>query len=339
MGRAKTLEEHQYTSTGVKFWRHPEQMNSYRQGGGGTVVATHVSPTSRCNLECSYCSVKKRDRQSEIEFQVMQKYISDLKSRGLRSVIFTGGGEPTIYDRFNDLALWTKDQGLDTALITNGTLIDRVSPEAWRTFSWARVSINQFPGWQDRINLPRDLVDESCTLGASFVYTGQSLKELREVESVAKRFDADYIRVLPDCLHSQGELLRIHDEIDQRLESLGDTVFFHQFKIHGVPNSDTCHQSFFRPYLSEVGGGTVYPCDSVVLNSNSEHFAEKYKICGAEEILNFLDGEIKSSFSPSEDCEGCVFTENVDMLGAWKEKGEMPPEGFKKDKLRHENFP
>ena len=26
---AKTPEEHKYTSTGIKFWRHPEQMNNY----------------------------------------------------------------------------------------------------------------------------------------------------------------------------------------------------------------------------------------------------------------------------------------------------------------------
>ena len=26
----KSAEEHKFTSTGIKFWRHPEQMNNYK---------------------------------------------------------------------------------------------------------------------------------------------------------------------------------------------------------------------------------------------------------------------------------------------------------------------
>jgi len=35
----KTAEEHKYTSTGIKFWRHPEQMNNYKIGD--SVPAQH----------------------------------------------------------------------------------------------------------------------------------------------------------------------------------------------------------------------------------------------------------------------------------------------------------
>ena len=56
-----------------------------------------------------------------------------------------------------------------------------------------------------------------------------------------------------------------------------------------------CHQSYFRPYLSEEPfhetgiPGTVYPCDSVVLNSSVTHFAQKYQLCGASDILDYID--------------------------------------------------
>ena len=100
--------------------------------------------------------------------------------------------------------------------------------------------------------------------------------------------------------------------------------FFHQYKIHGAPNSSVCHQAYFRPYLSEEPNhetgrpGTVYPCDSVVLNDGYEHFAKEYQLCAPEDILDFLDGKIKAKFDPRERCKGCVFTENVDMLDNFK---------------------
>ena len=58
--------EHQYTSTGIKFWRHQEQMWNYRNGDPNTIISTHISPEGACNLKCSYCSVTYRDTHSRI---------------------------------------------------------------------------------------------------------------------------------------------------------------------------------------------------------------------------------------------------------------------------------
>jgi MoaA/NifB/PqqE/SkfB family radical SAM enzyme len=338
--REKSIEEHRYTSTGAKFWMHPEQMQSYREGSGNTIISTHISPTGKCNLNCSYCSVKQRARSYEIEPEIIMDYVDKLITRGLKAMIFTGGGEPTLYPHFNNVARYVREKGLETALITNGTLADKVDTDVWKNFSWVRVSINQFPNWQERISLTRDRLGSETVFGSSFVYTGQGLDQLRQVSGLAKRLGVEYVRVLPDCLPGQEELLKMHKEVDQRLEELGDKTFFHQFKIHGSPDDPFCHQSFFRPYLSEVEGGTVFPCDSVVLNEKQEHFNERYGICKAGEILDFLDGKIKAKFDPREDCTGCVFTENVNMLGRWKNEGTIP-DNLKEDKkmTKHKNFP
>ena len=92
---SKTPEEHKYTSTGIKFWRHPEQMNNYKNGNPNTVISTHISPEGACNLTCAYCSVTYRDTHSRIEMDVIKDYVTKLKTRGLKAAILTGGGEPT----------------------------------------------------------------------------------------------------------------------------------------------------------------------------------------------------------------------------------------------------
>lgn len=335
----KSAQEHKYTSTGIKFWRHQQQMLEYQQGGGNTIISTHISPEGACNLKCPYCSVTYRDTHSRIDLAVIKDYVTKLKSRGLKAVILTGGGEPTAYPQFNELVQWLKyDQNVSVALITNGTLCKRLDKLTLKAFSWVRVSVNLFTDWEKRIGNNFDTSDlaDDCIIGCSMVYTVEHeatdeimtdrVAMLRKVAKVADRLNAKYIRLLPNCLLEQKHLIAQHKALDNTLNQINDKRFFHQYKIHGAPKSAICHQSYFRPYLSEEPfhkdgePGTVYPCDSVVLNNSYQYFAEEYQLCKPQDILEYLDKNITHKFDPRKNCTGCVFTENVNMLESWKNK-------------------
>lgn len=327
MNWEKSPQEHKYTSTGIKFWRHQSAMESYRDGTGRSVISTHVSPEGACNLKCPYCSVTYRDTHQRIALPVVMRYIADLKSRGLKAVILTGGGEPTIYRHFNELVQWINREGLKVALITNGTQAGRVEAETWGCFSWVRVSLNVFPGWEEKIRIPHHLLAPDCTVGCSMVYGrahDHDLAQLRKASAVATECGAKYVRVLPDCMLPQDQLIGQHLELNEAFAQIGDARFFHQHKLHAAPGCSTCHQSYFRPYLSEVVSvesgepGTVFPCDSVVLNGQAMHFPQLYQLCPASRVLDYMDRKITAGFTPSKHCSGCVFTSNVEMLEAWK---------------------
>ena len=321
----RSSKEHKFTSTGEKFWRNRPQMESYRDGTGHTIISTHISPTSHCNLSCSYCSVAKRNRHYQIKLPVIQDYVLKLKTRGLKAVILTGGGEPLLYPRFNELVWWLKEEGLKVALITNGTVCDLIPAQTWMVFDWVRISLTQ-----EKINLPVNLLFSSCTVGCSVVYE-EGLK-LSEIEETAKRLKAEYVRVIPNCL-LQGEALQEqHDKIDEWLEDSSD-LFFHQYKVHRRPKSVICHQAHFRPYLSEVDGGLVFPCDSVVLNDATGYFDYEYSLCRPEDILDSLDKNTMWTHG----CSGCVFANTVDMLDRWK-NGELDRFDEFPDPLTHEEF-
>lgn len=347
----KSEAEHRYTSTGVKFWRHPEQMNAYREGKPGTVISTHIAPEGTCNLKCPYCSVTHRKVHNRISIDVIKDYVEKLMTLGLRAVILTGGGEPTIYPGFNELVQWLKyDCGLSVALITNGTQARRVQGETWRCFSWVRVSINLFDGWEEKIKIPYRLLRDDCVVGSSFVFTllhekpqAVDVELLHRVAAVARQNGARYVRLLPNCLLPQGKLINSHMALDAVLQRVGDDIFFHQHKLHRAPSCGTCHQSYFRPYLSEVPHwmtgkpGSVYPCDSVVLNGGIAKFTDHYQLCAPEQILDYMSGKIKAAFDPRVSCSGCVFTDNVETLGQWK-AGEVDRFGDFPDPLIHEEF-
>jgi len=322
-----------YTSTGLKFWRHPSQMNAFRAGLGTAIISTHVSPEGRCNLDCDYCSVMRRKTFDRLRLEDIKNYTLKLKSRGLKATILTGGGEPTLYPQFNELVSWLSGQGLKLGLITNGTTTERVTD--WTAFTWVRVSINFIPDWQKRIKLPLNKLPARCVVGCSFINTGQQLVDNGPaLVAMLDKLNARYLRVLPNCLLCNADLQKEHQRIDEMLAQVKDRRIFHQYKMHEIPPCTSCHQSFFRPYLSEVNGGLVFPCDSVVLNDGNQQFVEKYALCLPHEILDYLDGKIKSKFNPQVDCQGCVFVKNLKLLTEWKNNGiyhEVGP-------IEHEDF-
>ncbi len=320
-----SAQEHKYTSTGAKFWRHRSQMESYRDGTGHTIISTHISPTSKCNLSCSYCSVAKRNRHYQIRLLVIQDYVRKLKTRGLKAVILTGGGEPLLYPRFNELVWWLKEEGLKVALITNGTVCNLIPVQTWMIFDWIRVSLTQ-----EKINLPINLLFSSCIVGCSVVY--EEGLQLLEIEETAKRLKAEYVRVIPNCLLQEEVLQEQHDKIDEWLRDSSD-LFFHQYKNPRRPKSVLCHQFHFRPYLSEVNGGLVFPCDSIVLNEATGYFCPSLALCHPKQILDLLDIGMVWAFN----CSGCVFADTVDMLDRWK-NGELDRFDEFPDPLMHEEF-
>jgi wyosine [tRNA(Phe)-imidazoG37] synthetase (radical SAM superfamily) len=222
-----------FTSNGIKFWKNFPQMQNYKDGNPNTIISTHISPESRCNLSCSYCSVKKRD-QYHIELNVIKDYVAKLMTRGLRSVIITGGGEPTLYPDFNELVQWLKyDKKLSVALITNGTNTDLV--DDWNVFSWIRVSINIFKDWENRIELPIDKFNKDTIIGMSYIDGNQKLENIiDDLKMLKNKLHSSYIRILPNCLLPKDELEKEHQRIAEIFKKYNLTKFgfFHQYKNH-----------------------------------------------------------------------------------------------------------
>lgn len=247
-----------------------------------------------------------------------------------------------MYPDFNELVLWLHGKGLKIALITNGTMAKRIDRSVWKCFTWIRVSLNVFPDWEKNIYIPTHELAEDCTVGCSMVYVPEHrLDTLLKASEVATRLRAKYVRVLPNCLLDQEKLIAQHEALNRDFEEICDPRFFQQHKLHAAPACDTCHQSYFRPYLSEVISkesgepGTVFPCDSVVLNGQAMHFPELYAICPASRVLEYMDKKITANFTPSKHCQACVFTKSVEMLGAYKETGIGT---FNNDPIDHEAF-
>ena len=95
--------EIQFTSTGEKILAHSEAVVDLRHHRRNHPVVLHIMPTERCNLRCAFCSVTHREAFPDLPFTDIEFAVESMRRRGLKAVILSGGGDPTLYPQINDL--------------------------------------------------------------------------------------------------------------------------------------------------------------------------------------------------------------------------------------------
>ncbi len=76
--------------------------------------------TQRCNYKCDFCFAKFGKNNSELSEIEQLKLIQELTENGCEKLNFAGG-EPTLIQNLPKLLKFSKDLGLFTSLISNGT--------------------------------------------------------------------------------------------------------------------------------------------------------------------------------------------------------------------------
>lgn len=111
-------------------------------------------PSLSCNASCALCPYRQNTARDEADLShelilatpaMAERVALELFSFGTKSVILTGGGEPFVNPKIDDIARTFKTHGLEFGLYTNGTVpnrgtqIDKIISLA-PTF--ARISVN-----------------------------------------------------------------------------------------------------------------------------------------------------------------------------------------------------
>ncbi len=81
-----------------------------------------LNVNGRCNLNCNYCYGPPKD-SPELDFNDIIKVLKTLKNGGTSSIAITGG-EPLLRDDIIDIFINIKKLGFNTALHTNGILLE-----------------------------------------------------------------------------------------------------------------------------------------------------------------------------------------------------------------------
>ena len=310
-------KEQSYTSTGDKLLHHKDAIADLRNKKNHPIVL-HIMPTERCNLKCVFCSVAQRGSEGklfpDLTLEQIRNVVSKFKLMGLKAVILSGGGEPTLYKYINELLEYLKDEDIEIGMITNGiALADNIKPDNIKLLRWVRISANSFD-YVDKINIPE--LDSKTTLGFSYIWNPlTSDKIINKIKDKIKEQSSSnpvaYIRMLPDCNLETVELEQSHERLRKITMELG-SPFFHQYKTHKTPRE--CHLGRVHPVF--YTDGYIYPCDSLVLNSpaGNRKFNKDFALCRWDEIDKYYSQRIASSLIDTRKCPHCVFSRQNELL-------------------------
>ena len=176
--------------------------------------------TNKCNFKCKHCYVEDIiSNRIEMPAKVAIKIIRGAAAAGVKSILFTGGGEPTLHPSFINCVEEANIFKMSIGLTTNGSNLNQFG--IWSIlpyFKYIRISVDagtketytKIHGTSEDMfgrvleQASRIIDTKSCTVGMAFLVTPHNYTELREALKLAEDVGFDYLSIRPTVF---GELL------------------------------------------------------------------------------------------------------------------------------------
>lgn len=119
-----------------------DRLNDYHKNGTCFPIEMEVSPTNICNLKCKWCISEQYHKNDMLERDILLKFLREYKEMGGKSIIWSGGGEPTTYPHFIEAIKELDKLGIDQGLMTNGFFNDKILNVVGNIMKWTRISLD-----------------------------------------------------------------------------------------------------------------------------------------------------------------------------------------------------
>ena len=310
------LKKLSYTSANtfpIKVLRHRNIPDRF-----GKILPVHLqlNPTNRCNLNCDFCSCSNRDRKLEWDFEEAKKTMEIASLLGCQAVTITGGGEPLLYSKINELIEFLHDRfGIQIGLVTNGTQFEKLYLESYKKLTWLRISHSDDRPFNSayRTDLTQWLLLPN-KIDWSFSYVLSSKPDYENICNIVeyannKRFT--HVRIVSNLLnldHVPG--MKPIKEYLRRAEVSDDLVIYQGRKefVHGRKK---CLISLLKPVIG--ADGKIYPCCSTqyAQTDPSLNYDESMCMGSAIDLYKIYQGQ---EYFDGSQCVRCYYDEYNELL-------------------------
>lgn len=217
-------------------------------------IGVEISPSGWCQATCDSCwwasGALGNHRKVFLDTTRALDLMWEFAALGVRSVSWTGGGEPSLHPDIGKLVGECHAAGLEQGMFTNALAAPRFDPAL---LEWVRVTMTDKPYRPEHIRALRP----AKALGFAFNYTGQRDDEyLRETLHLAEDVGADYVQLRP-ALVPHGATVDIEPPaIDHPLLFVTEDKFTEARKKHSYSRCEAYH---LVPFLWETGEVMVCP--------------------------------------------------------------------------------
>jgi hypothetical protein len=311
-------ETQEHSSFGDKLLQHCEVLDSI-QKGTWKPITFQLSPIGKCDFNCPMCSVSNRDKTLELPFNQIKKALKDFRELGAKSVEITGGGNPLLYNKINEVINLAYDLGYDIGVISNsinpGKYLTKKSADQLK---WFRSSLSAFY-FNKKAKYDFSIIPEG-KLSLSYIIIDTTTKDdLESIVGVIKqRPDVKFVRLAPNCLDK--ELIHNYkekwDDVIKEIDP-DNKFFFKEVDSAYLPYPDFCGVGMVRPYVVE--DGNIYACSSFLLRKRKYedqyiigHITDiegMYRVCNERQKKYGYPYDV-----PIKDCYHCMLPNNNKLL-------------------------
>lgn len=181
-------------------------------------VSVVIHPTNACNAKCPMCRYADlRETNETIPLDIMTKMVTELGEMGTKSIIFSGGGEPIIYNGLADVIKVAASYGIKIGMVTNFIRVgEKMMNATVDHLSWVRISVNAASAeayraaqgmdpvvWDMLLSNMKKLVmrrNEKGTklvIGASFIVQKSNFREVYDFVELCTEIGVDYVMFRP----------------------------------------------------------------------------------------------------------------------------------------------
>lgn len=168
--------------------------------------------TTLCNYNCPYCLFKEENKTERVvvNADAFMKFIDNIAALGVKSLEFSGGGEPTLHPKFLDITQHGHKAGLKLGLITNGT---NLLYETLKDFRYVRIGLDASNSEtynlikKPPINTAFDIVLKKISklieargnnnrprIGIKFIINTLNYEDIPNMVYLGERLNVDYIQ-------------------------------------------------------------------------------------------------------------------------------------------------
>lgn len=272
-----------------------------------------LSPTNKCNSNCSWCSLSNRNRKMELDINDIKKILEYFSTLGTKSIDLSGGGEPTLHKNYLSILSICNNLNLKIGLVTNGIILNKkgLTTEITNRFvTWSRMTIIEtvskyntdlFKSFCE--NLP--IVDCSC----SFVVTKDA--NYNTIANIIKLFDNlpnfSHFRLVSNILDCENpDLIKTFTNLKNEFKH-PNLIF--QDRLKHTKGTENCLISLLKPQIN--ADGYIYPCCGVQYAiDNSCDESSLFKMCYWSEFdkIKHFNGAI---------CKKCYYNDYNLILNAY----------------------
>lgn len=268
-----------------KILTHFDRLQQIARGELAYPVTVEIDPCNTCNHRCRACCSLNALNGQLISLPRIAQLASELRACDVRSVVLTGGGEPSAHPRFTDILQVLYDANLPIGLITNGSFPRPLSIEAvLRCCQWVRISLDAATarthqaihgtGDFDRIiQNVRALVAGSndATIGLNFAAEQLNCREIAAFAKLGRSLGVAYISFRPvlDAVRplddATRQVIREQAELAKQSQAPEFRVYLHDLAERSsvaAIDSGSSHARCLGPNLIGIVGGDehVYAC-------------------------------------------------------------------------------